>query len=77
VISEIVGNVHTELSVILGMEARKEPEEIFKEYEFMLGTKPKEVLFLPKSKKTQKLKNFRTSMQPFVILGSFLQWRWQ
>ena len=43
--------------VILGMEARREPEEIFKEYEFMLGTKPKEVLLvLPKSKKTQKLK---------------------
>ena len=32
--------------------------------------------FLPKSKKTQKLKTCRTS-QSFVILGSFLQWRWQ
>ena len=40
------------------MEARREPEEIFKESEFMLGTKPREViLVLPKSKKTQKLKN--------------------
>jgi hypothetical protein len=51
-------------------------EEIFKESEFMLGTKPKEApLVLPK--KTEKLKTFRTSMQPFVILGSLLQWRWQ
>ena len=33
--------------------------------------------FLPKSKKTQKLKTYRTSMQSFVILGSLLQWRWQ
>ena len=30
--------------------------------------------FLPKSKKTLKLK---TSMQSFVILGSLRQWRWQ
>ena len=53
------------------------------EYEFMWGTKPKEIHFssnqcnsnfLPKSKKTLKLK---TSMQSFVILGSLLQWRWQ
>ena len=33
--------------------------------------------FLPKSKKTEKLKTYRTSMQSFVILGSLLQWRWQ
>ena len=64
--------------VILGVEARREPEEIFKESEFMLGTKPKEVLLvLPKSKKTRKLKIWRTSMQSFVILGSPLQWWWQ
>ena len=53
------------------------------EYEFMWGTKPKEIHFssnqcnsnfLTKSKKTPKLK---TSMQSFVILGSLLQWRWQ
>ena len=29
---------------------------------------------LPKSKKTQKLKTCRASMQSFVILGSLLQW---
>ena len=54
------------------------------EYGFLWGTKPKELQlkpvqlnesnFLPKSKKTLKLK---TSMQSFVILGSLLQWRWQ
>ena len=27
-------------------------------------------MVLPKTKKTQKLKNFRTSMQPFVILSA-------
>ena len=32
--------------------------------------------FLPKSKKTQKRKTCRSSMQSFVILGSLLQWRW-
>ena len=30
--------------------------------------------FLPKSKKTQKRKTCRSSMQSFVILGSLLQW---
>ena len=31
-ISEIVGDVHTEWRCFLGKEARREPEEIFKEY---------------------------------------------
>ena len=34
-------------------------------------------LRLVKSKKTRKLKIWRTSMQSFVILGSPLQWWWQ
>ena len=55
VISEIVGN-----GKVLLFWAWREPEEIVKEYEFMWGTNPKEVLnlVLSKSKKTQKLKNF-------------------
>ena len=42
-----------------------------------VGTKEVLRWVLPKSKKTQKLKTHRTSIQSFVILGSLLQWRWQ
>ena len=42
-------------------EARRKPEEIFKEYGNLWGAKP--WVLAP--------------MQSFVILGSLLQWRWQ
>ena len=56
--------------VILGVEARREPEEIFKESEFMLGTKPKEVLLvLPKeNSEAQKFQNFNaTFCNPWIF----------
>ena len=52
-------------AVILGLEASREPEEIFREYGLIWDTKSKETLrwVLPKSKKTQKLK---TCSNPWI-----------
>ena len=64
--------------VILGMEATTEPEENMDSCGALsprsFSSNQCKSNFLPKSKKTLKLK---TSMQSFVILGSLLQWRWQ
>ena len=64
--------------VILGMEATTEPEENMGSCGALsqrsFSSNQCNSNFLPKSKKTPKLK---TSIQSFVILGSLLQWRWQ
>ena len=64
--------------VIFSMEATTEPEENIGSCGALsprsFSSNQYSSNFLPKSKKTPKLK---TSMQSFVILGSLLQWRWQ
>ena len=68
------------------IKARREPNEIvnqilwvfrrFLDGIFGVWALSFSAFILPKSKKTQKRKTCRSSMQSFVILGSLLQWRW-